>query len=156
MNKKGFTLIELIAVLVILSLVIVVVATKGFGAFDKVKTEIDEQNLKTIKDAAEFLMTEVKYCDEDINENLFGIFGIFGDSVAEGESKCDKLQEKATTNTGLEIELIYLLIAEYITNSGVQEISNKKPNLKVRGCLDINGKITIKMPDASGNLELCS
>ena len=36
-SKKGFTLVELLAVIVILGIIITITATKGFGAFDNTK-----------------------------------------------------------------------------------------------------------------------
>ena len=55
LNKKGFTLVELIATIVILALVIVIVATKGFGAFDSAKNKITTMNEESLKEFAEIV-----------------------------------------------------------------------------------------------------
>ena len=38
MNKKGFTLVELMGVIAVMAVLIVVVATNGFGVFNKAKS----------------------------------------------------------------------------------------------------------------------
>ena len=136
MNKKGFTLIELLAVTIILSLIIVVVSTNGFGAFNNAKVAINEQNLKTIKESANFLMTEVKYCDDEFDMQLVKYF--VGD-----DKDCDDLREKAKTSECLEITLKYLWENKYVTNSGIEEIYENNPNFTLKGCL-IDDKIIIE------------
>ena len=68
MNKKGFTLVEILAVIVVLSLVITITATKGFGAFDNTKKAITEQNKKAIEEGAKVLLTEIENCDDDLED----------------------------------------------------------------------------------------
>ena len=88
MNKKGFTLVEILAVIVILSLVITITATKGFGAFDNTKNKITEQNKKAIKEGAKVLITEIENCDDDLEDykDLCDVFNI------EKCSSCDELK----------------------------------------------------------------
>jgi len=71
MNKKGFTLVEIIAVIVVLSLVIIIAATNGFGLFDKAKDRIKTQNLKTIEEGAKLFLLDIENCDDELDEELF-------------------------------------------------------------------------------------
>ena len=133
LNKRGFTLIEIISVITILSLIIVVVGTKGFGAFDNAKIAIDKQNMKAIKEAANVLMIEVEKCEELLPDDLF-------DEFSSSNKTCEALKTVASTKDSndecLKIGLKYLLDNDYITGSGVKEIYNKYPDLYVNGCLN--------------------
>ena len=48
MNKKGFTLVEILATISILSLIMIIVATKGFGVFDSTKGKINNLNKENL------------------------------------------------------------------------------------------------------------
>ena len=58
MNKKGFTLVEILAVIVILSLVVTITATKGFGTFGNAKNKITKENERIIKESVNVLLEE--------------------------------------------------------------------------------------------------
>ena len=138
MNKKGFTLVELLAVIVILGLVMTIVGTKGFGAFDNTKKAITKQNESAIKEAANVLMTEVKECDEELSKDIIENF------VGKGKT-CSDLKSKASTETCLDISLEYMIKNNFITGNGANDVLESYPNYTVKGCLD-NEKITIKLP----------
>ena len=90
MNKKGFTLVEILAVIVVLGLIIVIVGTKGFGAFDSVKGKITDMNKKVIVEAANILATEIEHCDDDTDRKLIEkILGVPG--------KCDDIETELIT-----------------------------------------------------------
>lgn len=151
-NKNGFTLIELITVVVILALVIVIVATKGFGAFNSSKEKIEEQNIAAIKEAANLLMTEVQNCNEDIDATLIADF------VGTGK-KCSDLIEKSTKideSTGcLDIKLEYLINKEYVSGSGVNDIYKRDSNYTVKGCLKpVTKEIIVILPDVEEGDEI--
>lgn len=133
MNKKGFTLVELLGVIVILGIIITIVATNGFGAFDNAKTKINEENLNTIKEAANLLMTEVKNCDESIDSILIENFVGIG-------KNCNDLEEKASTKDAndecLKITLKYLLENDYVSGSGIEFIYKEYPDFYVNACID--------------------
>lgn len=59
MNKKGFTLVELLATLVILAVIIGIVLISSTGGFSNAKDKTEEVFVKTIKDALEI------YIDSD-------------------------------------------------------------------------------------------
>lgn len=133
MNKKGFTLVELLGVIVILGIIITIVATKGFGAFDNTKAKINEENLNTIKEAANLLMTEVKNCDESIDSILIEKFVGIG-------KNCNDLEEKASTKDAndecLKITLKYLLENDYVSGSGIESIYKEYPDFYANACID--------------------
>lgn len=138
MNKKGFTLVELLAVIVILGLVMTIVGTKGFGAFDNTKKAITRQNESAIKEAANVLMTEVKECDEELSKDIIEYF--VGD-----EKTCSDLKAKASTEDCLDISLEYMIKNNFITGNGANDVLKTYPNYTVKGCLD-NEKSNIKLP----------
>lgn len=63
MNKKGFTLVEILAVLVILSLLLILTIPSIKNALTNGKNKINEINKKQIEDAAKIIVEEVIYCN---------------------------------------------------------------------------------------------
>ena len=63
MNKKGFTLVEVLATLVIISLIFVLVYPNIQDAFNNSKKAISELSKKQIEDAAKIVIDEVIYCN---------------------------------------------------------------------------------------------
>lgn len=63
MNKKGFTLVEVLAVLVILSLLLILTIPNIRDALTNGKNKINEINKKQIEDAAKIIVDEVIYCN---------------------------------------------------------------------------------------------
>lgn len=63
MNKKGFTLVEVLAVLVILSLLLILTIPSIRDALTNGKNKINEINKKQIEDAAKIIVDEVIYCN---------------------------------------------------------------------------------------------
>ena len=63
MNKKGFTLVEILAVLVILSLLLILTIPSIKNALTNGKNKINEINKKQIEDAAKIIVDEVIYCN---------------------------------------------------------------------------------------------
>lgn len=73
MNKKGFTLVEILAVLVILSLIFVIIYPNIQDAFDNSKKAISELNKKQIEDSVKIIVDEVIYCNmSDETKNILG------------------------------------------------------------------------------------
>ena len=63
MNKKGFTLVEILAVLVILSLLLILTIPSIKNALTNGKNKINDINKKQIEDAAKIIVDEVIYCN---------------------------------------------------------------------------------------------
>lgn len=63
MNKKGFTLVEVLAVLFILSLLLILTIPSIRDALTNGKNKINDINKKQIEDAAKIIVDEVIYCN---------------------------------------------------------------------------------------------
>lgn len=113
-NKKGFTLVELLAVIVVLALVIVIAATKGFGAFDTAKDKITSMNKDAIDEAIEIIKLDIEHCD-DSNEELLGMFEV---------GTCGDLYTKL--ESGANVSLDKMIEKEYITGAGIGEIKKEE------------------------------
>ena len=78
MKRNGFTLVELLAVIAILGLIIIIVATKGFGAFNKTKNSINEIEENNLLEAAKNFLVEVDNGLYDENFNYLSSYpGIY-------------------------------------------------------------------------------
>ena len=140
MNKKGFTLVELLAVIVVLGLVITITATKGFGAFDNTKKAITKQNLKAIKEAANVLATQIDNCDDDVDSELWTT-----KSLNMGNN-CSELKTQMSKEKGcIETTVNYLISNDYLSdNDDFKDIKDKEVTI----CKEPkSGKITIDMSD---------
>ena len=131
MNKKGFTLVELLAVIVILSLVITITATKGFGAFDNTKKAITKENLNAIKEAANVLAEQIDNCDDDIDSELFNgddSLAGYNSILEENKKNCSGLQEKMQeSGVCIKVTVDYLITNQYLSeNKDFDDIKDKK------------------------------
>jgi len=122
MNKKGFTLVEILAVIVILSLIITIVATKGFGVFDNVKKKIEEEQINLVKDYLDVLMLDVINCEDDDYEELKDYF-----KISKTINSCEELIEGIDEKTGSTIVNLEKLKEEkVISESDYEKISGIK------------------------------
>ena len=143
MNKKGFTLVEILAVIVVLSLVITITATKGFGAFDNTKKAITEQNKKAIEEGAKVLLTEIENCDDDLED-----YKDLSDILGENYENCSSL--KNTYKTGKYISFSKLK-DKYIEGNDLndEDVYNDN-NIKIIGSIDA-GKIYVDVKFNNSN-----
>ena len=73
MNKKGFTLVELLAVLVILAILMVLIVPNVMESFNSGKNKLDDINKKQVEDAVKIIIDEVIYCNmSDETKTLLG------------------------------------------------------------------------------------
>lgn len=94
MNKKGFTLVEVLAVLVILSLLLILTIPSIRDALTNGKNKINEINEKQIEDAAKIIVDEVIYCNmSDETKNILGT------------SNCAEVRKNLTSEKGVDIEI---------------------------------------------------
>ena len=145
MNKKGFTLVELLAVIVILGLVITIVGTKGFGAFDNTTKAITSQNINAIKESAKVYLTDVIYCDDDIdtdfvNETKLSL------NLDESVKNCEDL--KTYYNTSRTIPFSFLKDNKYISGSDIEDDS-----LYNNDKIEITGRINESKIEINVNLK---
>lgn len=128
MNKKGFTLVELLAVIVILGLVMTIVGTKGFGAFDNTKKAITRQNINAIKEAGRVLATQIENCDDDdVNDRkLYET----DDRLVNDITNCSGLIDKML-NGGIYVTVEYLINNGYLSdNKDFDSIKDKRIQIK--------------------------
>ena len=143
MNKKGFTLVEILAVIVVLSLVITITATKGFGAFDNTKKAITEQNKKAIEEGAKVFLTEIENCDDDLED-----YKELSDILGENYENCSSL--KNTYKNGKYISFSKLK-DKYIEGNDLndEKVYNDN-NIKIIGSIDA-GKVTVEVKFNNSN-----
>lgn len=137
MNKKGFTLVEILAIIVILALVITLVATKGFGAFDNSKQKISDKTIAEIEEAAEVLMTEIEHC-EDTDTELLSPHSTLAEAnnlPEDGKNyvECEDLKEKAVSEEGIKIPISYLKEKNYISGKNAKDLAEKNSTLEYKG-----------------------
>ena len=63
MNKKGFTLVELLVVVVVLGLIAIVLVPIIQDTLNKSKNKINSINIKQVEDAGKIVAEEILYCD---------------------------------------------------------------------------------------------
>lgn len=73
MNKKGFTLVEILSVIVILTIVMILIVPSVRDALTNGKNKINEISKKQINDSVKIIVDEVIYCNmTDITKNALG------------------------------------------------------------------------------------
>ena len=97
MNKKGFTLVEILAVLVILSLLLILTIPSIKNALTNGKNKINEINKKQIEDAAKIIVDEVIYCN---------MTEITKDALA--ETSCSIAQTKLINGVNIDLKNLEL------------------------------------------------
>ena len=76
MNKKGFTLVEIVAVICVLALIMIVVVPAVQKSLTNAKTGISNINKKNIEEAAKTLGTEILFCDDESDTELKTNLGV--------------------------------------------------------------------------------
>lgn len=167
MNKKGFTLVEILAVIVLLAIVITLVATKGFGALDNAKTAISKENEKTIIEGAKMLLVEIENCEILNDSTLEQYLENKGTSCKE-INICNNNEIKNIINTQgcseallesygytdiecseidcnfdcFDVSLEYLKTNNYVSGKGIDDITDTLDNYNINICL--NGSVTLQ------------
>lgn len=118
-NKKGFTLVELMAVIVILAIILAIVVPKVFRSIDESKKRACNVQMNYITDAAATYFTKYRYNDSDS--------GVTYD-------------EEAKSETGTDITLVKLVDASLLKGTITNPITDKELN-------PVNTKINIKNVD---------
>ncbi len=93
MNKKGFTLIELMVVIVIMGLIISIALVSMGESRDKAKDSLIQQNLRNLRNSAELYYTNndtyVGVCNSDGTLADNSDFKIIEDTVNENNGNAD-------------------------------------------------------------------
>lgn len=124
MKKNGFTLVELIAVIVILGLIVTLVATNFFGGSDHSRKKLDEIMQNQLKDAIRVYAVDknLKDCHNCTTPRLNT------NCVPENADK--EIERQACAALGIEVTLGMLKVGDYFTDTAnhCQKLdgSNKK------------------------------
>ena len=128
LDKKGFSLVELIGVVALLGLIVVIASTSGLGAFNNAKDKLKEEDEKTIVEAAKVLMTEILYCDDNLDiellENDDSTDFAYINGFTSGNVKCSNLLNKAK-GIGLTITLDYLIDNKLVTGTEIEKMKGE-------------------------------
>lgn len=97
-NIKGFTLTEILAVIIVLSLIMIIAIPVIQNTFLKTKEQISSINKKNIEEAAKIYANEIIYCTPTLIPD------------------CNELKEQLISNEGIVIKLAFLVDNNYYAN----------------------------------------
>ena len=98
MNRRGFTLVELLATLVILGIVTSIVLIGINGGFNNAKDKTEDVFVKTVKDAMDI------YLDSDAKKLNFSKVEVCTLNKTHGKSKVYKSSDNITLNSVINSE----------------------------------------------------
>ena len=99
-KNKGFTLVELLAVIVLLGVLVTLVITQGTDIFHATKNQISKINEKNLKEAANTLANIIITCELDDN-----IYKELKDQEAtDTKENCSSLKDKLFSS-GIEVNI---------------------------------------------------
>lgn len=164
MNKKGFTLVELLAVVTVLALLIILAATNGFGALNKTKAKLNEEQSKSIKEGLNLFLLEVDKdnCIEDskiFNEaKTILIPNPPSPTDPSSFNSCSEIQDyigqKLGTNGEINVNLQALLDTGYVTGSSMDDFENTGDLvIKIKGTVN-QDPTTLKYIIVDGSLDV--
>ncbi len=125
-NNKGFTLVEILAVLVVLAAVMIIAIPSIGGAFSSSKGKIDDLTKRNIQESAKMFANELYICDS----TSINIWESYGDTCTE---------VRIRLADGIDISIDNLVEGEYFSD----------PANKCTGDLNIQtdskGKVTVTL-----------
>ena len=132
MNKKGFTLVEILAVIVILAIIMIIAIPSIGNTLNAAKNKIGDIEKKNLKDASEALVLEIVNCDVSVSDYNY----LFNKSA----TNCTTMQS-ATVGQTLETTIAKLKEKKHFNDtsnkcSGTIKITTDS-NYKVS--IDVNG-----------------
>ena len=110
MKNKGFTLTELLAVIVILSVLVIIAAPVVQNAFSNAKSSIGSLEKKNIDDTAERIVLEIINCD--YSDNIYDILNISNTLT------CSEINDLVVGNTISNIDITKLKTYGYFNDVG--------------------------------------
>ncbi len=146
--KKGFTLVELLSVIVLLGIIMAIAIPGIYKIRDKMNEKALEAKVNTIETAAvsyvqsnsNLLKSRYGICDKD-HENA--------NCVCESEDKCDykfSITVKTLTSSGD--------LKKENTENGTCEVLNPVDKTKCLDCVNINISLSTKYKTATAKLDL--
>lgn len=109
MNKKGFTLVEVIAVISVLALVMIIVIPAVSRQFTNSKEALSKINRKNASESAMLFGTDVVTCDKNA-------LNILKEKVSEKSDEAYCVTARDAISTGLEVSLDFLKSNNYLTD----------------------------------------
>ena len=128
-NKKGFTLVELLAVIVILGIIAVIAIPQIMDSLNKARNKISEIEKNRLIDGAEEMIMEVISCDMTATDFNY----LFNKSI----SNCSEMQD-------LVIEKEISTTVTKLKDKGYFEDPSNKCNGEVRITTNSNYKVAVK------------
>lgn len=133
MKNKGFTLVELLAVVVVLAIIMIIAVPNVMKTLNASKTGLSNFEKKNIEDAAERLITEVINCE--ISNNTISVLQQYDITIVKGNT-CKVNQKKVIGKTINNITVKSLRDNKYIDDvksrcNGKIEITVDANNYKV-------------------------
>jgi len=105
MNKKGFTLVELLAVIIILAILIILVYPMVMNVLNRSRTQVTTITRDNVIKAAELFANEVYLCRAgNVSAELYGIFGMIT-QAQKNSFTCVTAAERLTRNEGFQVSL---------------------------------------------------
>lgn len=91
MNKKGFTLVEILAVIVVLAIIMIIAIPNINDAFSTAKNKLSDIETKNIKEASETIILEVINCDIEVAN--------YNELFSKSSMKCSEMQNETIGKT---------------------------------------------------------
>ena len=125
-NSRGFTLVEIIAVLVLISLLMIFAIPAITGVLSSSRNTIDGLNKKNLTEAGKMFAEDIYLCRGEVPEEVKAATG----SVP---VTCSELRDKLSSSTGISITVEKLKLGEYFTDNAnncsgtliIKEINDK-------------------------------
>lgn len=130
-NKKGFTLVELLAVIVILSLILIVA---GYNALKNINDSKEKAKFIAAKDIATIALTYM----EEANKKKADIKDLIKDGYLE-QTVTNPLTGKEYTNSNTEENQQYVILDDNFEEQQDYKIQNCEYENKTYSCYKFNG-----------------
>lgn len=135
MNKKGFTLVEVISVITVLAIIMIIVIPAVAKQLSDSKSALVKMNVKNAEESALLLVTDLNTCDKEAldilkTENIL--------SEVTGESYCLTTRNALGSVDGIEVSMDVLVKYDYLTDydkkcSGTVKLKIKNANPLAEG-----------------------
>ena len=119
MNNKGFTLVELLAVIVVLGIITGIVIVSSNVDFGKAKSKTEDIYVKTLEDALKI------YLDSDAKKLSYGSTSVFSLSKTHGSVNLYKNTTSITFNNIINSDYSPLVASDLVNPNNEEAICNK-------------------------------
>jgi type IV pilus assembly protein PilA len=142
-NNKGFTLVELLAVISILAIIMIIAVPAVQNAFYKAKAGISKINENNLKEAGKTVATEIMYCDPSDKDLITFLKTESSNNITD----CGKAKTKLYSTEGIDLKLQDLIEAGYFDDTSKNCTSPNGKGLNIKAD-NTNEVITVTLdPD---------